>query len=229
MKSIKSIIPYIFSISLIYFLFVFSFYAILYFDKNFLLNLFDKFKVYENLPFKLTMEDANKIATELMDYLRGARNFLETVININGESKELYSLTAKIHMADVRNIFMINIKCHYFNLSIAILCLLFCIRHDINIKQLFIAYKNTLIVLSIFIIIILVYASIDFYSFFMDFHKILFTNDYYLFNPNIDYIILMLPENLFQYIGFLVISLFIGLNIFSILILYLLARTQHRP
>ena len=199
MKSIKSIIPYIFSISLIYFLFVFSFYAILYFDKNFLLNLFDKFKVYENLPFNLNIEDANKIATELMDYLRGASNFLETVININGESKELYSLTAKIHMADVRNIFMINIRCHYFSLSIAILCLLFCIRHNIGIEQLFKAYKNTLLVLSIFIIIILVYASIDFNSFFMDFHKIIFTNDYYLFNPSIDYIILMLPENLFHY------------------------------
>lgn len=229
MKSIKSIIPYVFTISLIYFLFVFSFYAVLYFDKNFLINLFDKFKVYNNLPFKLSLEDANKIATELMDYLRGARNFLETIISINGENKELYSITAKIHMSDVRNIFMINIKCHYFALSICILCLLFCIRHNIGIEQIFKAYKKVLFVLSIFIIIIIIYASIDFNSFFMNFHEIIFTNDYYLFNPNVDYIILMLPENLFQYIGFLIMSLFIGLNIFSSIILYLLARTQHHP
>ena len=229
MKSNKSIIPYIFSISLIYFLFVFSFYIILYFDKSFLLNLFDKFKVYDNLPFKLSMEDAKKIATELMDYLRGARNFLETTININGEIKELYSITAKIHMADVRNIFLLNIKIHYYALSIAILCLVYCIRHNIDINQIYKAYKNTLLILSVFIIIIVVYASIDFDSFFMNFHKLIFTNDYYLFNPNVDYVILMLPEDLFQYIGFLVISLFVGLNIISIIILYLLTRIQHHP
>lgn len=229
MKSYKSIIPYIFSISLIYFIFVFSFYIVLYFDKNFLLNLFDKFKVYDNLPFKLSMNDAKKIATELMDYLRGARNFLETTININGEVRELYSLTAKIHMADVRNIFLLNIKIHYFSLSISILCLLYYLRHDIGIDQLFNAYKNTLSILAIFIIFILIYASIDFDSFFMNFHKLIFTNDYYLFNPNVDYVILMLPENLFQYIGFLVILLFIGLNLLIITILYLLKRIQHHP
>ena len=229
MKSNKSIIPYIFSISLIYFIFVFSFYIVLYFDKNFLLNLFEKFKVYDNLPFKLSMDDAKKIATELMDYLRGARYFLETTININGEIRELYSLTAKIHMADVRNIFLLNIKIHYFSLSISILCLLYYLRHDIGIDQLFNAYKNTLSILAIFIIFILIYASIDFDSFFMNFHKLIFTNDYYLFNPNVDYVILMLPENLFQYIGFLVIMLFIGLNLLIITILYLLKRIQHHP
>ena len=229
MKSIKSIIPYIFSISLIYFLFVLSFYIVLYFDNNFLLNLFDKFKVYDNLPFKLTLDDARKIATELMDYLRGTRNFLETTISINGRVKELYSLTAKIHMADVRNIFLLNIKCHFFALSIAILCLIYSLRHNITIEQIFIAYKNILLLLSIFVVIIIVYAYIDFDSFFMNFHKIIFTNEYYLFNPNNDYIILMLPEELFQYIGFLVISLFIGLNMISITILYLLKRIQHHP
>lgn len=229
MKSNKSIIPYIFSISLIYFLFVFSFYIVLYLDKNFLLNLFSKFNVYDNLPFTISIDDAKKIATELMDYLRGASHFLETTITINGNTKELYSLTAKIHMADVKNIFLFNIKCHYIALAISIVCLIHCLKHNIDINNIFIAYRNTILFLSIFLIIILVYANIDFDSFFMSFHKILFTNDYYLFNPNIDYIILMLPEDLFQYIGFLVVSLFISLNLAFIAILYILKRIQHRP
>lgn len=229
MKSIKNIIPYIFSICLIYFLFVFSFYIILYFDDNFLLNLFDKFNVYNNLPFQISIVDAKKISTELMQYLIGKRPFLETTININGEIKELYSITAKIHMSDVRNIFVSNLKCSYISLALSIICLVYCIKLNIHINKLFKAYKNILIFLFVIVFIILIYGYIDFDSFFMMFHKVLFTNEYYLFNPNIDYIILMLPQELFQFVGFITISLFIFLNIIMLFILNFLRRIQPRP
>ena len=229
MKKFKNCFPYIFSIFIIYFIFITIFYIVLYHDKNFLINLFNKFDVYKNLPFKLSSEDIHNIATELMDFLIGKRAFLDTKIHINGQLTELYSLTAKIHMADVRNIFILNLNFRYIALSIAMLFLILSTKLDNPIQKIFIAYRNTLIFLLAIILIIVIYAIIDFNSFFMLFHKLIFTNEYYLFDPSVDYIILMLPERLFAYIGIKVIAYFVLTLGLLLLALYLFSKIQHRP
>ena len=58
----------------------------------------------------------------------------------------------------------------------------------------------------------------------MLFHKLLFNNDYFLFDPSIDFIILMLPESLFALIGMRFAILFIVLNILFIILLHFLQK-----
>lgn len=229
MKQLKQIIPYIFSICIIYFLFVAVFYFILYSDKNFLIKLFDKFNVYNNLPFQIEKTDVYKISNELMDFLIGKSSILNTKININGQLVDLYSKTAIIHMTDVRIIFLFNIYLSLVSIIIAILSLIIFIKSKLPIYKLFIAYRNTIIFLFILLSIILIYAYIDFNSFFMLFHEIIFTNDYYIFDPNVDYIILMLPEKLFAYIGFKFVIYFLLVFLVLFLALYLFSKTQHHP
>jgi uncharacterized membrane protein len=60
----------------------------------------------------------------------------------------------------------------------------------------------------------------------MLFHKVLFKNDYYLFDPSIDYIILMLPEGLFFYIGQKVVICFIILITIFVALFHLLSKIQ---
>lgn len=229
MKQLKQIIPYVFSICIIYFLFVAIFYFILYSDKNFLVKLFDKFNVYNNLPFKIETSDVYKISNELMDYLIGKSNILNTKININNQLVELYSKTAIIHMTDVRNIFIFNIHLSIISIIIAIISFLICIKSKLPIYKIFIAYRNTVIFLFVFLLFIILYAFIDFNSFFMLFHEIVFTNDYYMFDPSVDYIILMLPEKLFAYIGFRFVICFLLAVCLLFLALYLFSKTQHHP
>lgn len=229
MKQLKQIIPYIFSICIIYFLFVAVFYFVLYSDKNFLVKLFDKFNVYNNLPFKIETSDVYKISNELMNYLIGRSDILNTKININNQLVELYSKTAIIHMTDVRNIFIFNIHLSIISIIVATIFLIFYIKSNFSIYQLFIAYRNTILFLSAFLLFILIYAFIDFNSFFMFFHEIVFTNDYYMFDPSVDFIILMLPEKLFAYIGFKFVMCFLLAVCLLFLALYLFSKTQHRP
>ena len=225
MKYIKKTIPYIFSILNIYFIFVLSFYIVLYFDKNFLINLFDKFDVYKNLPFEISKQDINKIAYELMDYLRGHRVFLDTKIQINGSLKELYSLTAKIHMSDVKNIFITNIHlASYCFLISNMILIIYSYKNKLNI--ILKSYIKTVIIFFIMLFSILIYALFDFSSFFELFHKMIFTNDFYLLNPNVDYIILMLPEKLFAFVGLKVFLLFILLIVTFLFFIYFFSKIQ---
>ncbi len=221
----KKIFKIIFSISVIYCLFVLSFYLVLYTNKNFLIDLFNKFDVYKNLPFTLKDTDIEKIAYELMDFLIGKSKILNTKIYVNGILKELYSSKAKIHMLDVRNIFLANI---HFSIYMSFISLLILTYHS-YINELFELKKTFLYTICIFFIItliIVIYCLIDFNSFFLLFHKLLFTNDYYLFDPATDIIILMLPEELFFYIGRNVLICFIFLVLIFFVFLHLLSKIQ---
>ena len=227
MKLFKKTIPYIYSLLNIYFLFVLSFYTILYSDKNFLLKLFYKFNVRENLPFNISDSDLSKISYELMSYLRGHSLYLDTKISIDNSIKELYSLTAKIHMADVRNIFLANIHLAVYVFIISSLIIII-YSYKNKLDEILKAYIKTFLSIFILLFIIIIYASTNFSSFFMLFHKLVFTNEYYLFNPNVDYIILMLPEELFAHIGLKVSILFIILIILFTVFLYFASKIQSR-
>lgn len=118
------------------------------------------------------------------------------------------SNSASVHFMEVKQIFMIL-------LALGILgAIIIFIHIAINKKK---ATPSKLLFLSImpiisFIIsiIILLACTIDFEDAFIIFHKILFKNNYWIFNPITDPIIDALPENFFLLAGlFIVIPLLI--------------------
>ncbi|MCQ2610090.1 MAG: DUF1461 domain-containing protein, partial [Lachnospiraceae bacterium] len=159
-------------------------------DKDMLLKLFDKYHIYDTLPFDIPMEDVKKFVYELMDFLQGKQAFLNTQVTMNGKITDLYSITSRIHMADCRNLFM----AHKYLAKVLLLPAAFGIVWTIMSEKewydsIFKAYKEILIFFAVLLAAIISFAVINFDLFFIAFHKIFFRNDLWLFDPRKDYII----------------------------------------
>lgn len=207
---------YIFSISLLYFIIVVAIYVVCFLDKNMLLKLFDKFSVENFLPFKLSREDLVIIQDDLMKYLSGKIPFLETKVTINNVISDFYGIRSKVHMGDVRNIFMIIFKLSYASIIICIITFFQIMRKEENPFSIIgKSFTRVVIIFTAILLALFIYAAIDFDSFFVSFHETLFTNDYWLLDPNEDYIICLLPEKLFMLIGLrLVLATIIMITMF---------------
>ena len=219
---------YIFSISLIYFVLFTAFYLVCFMDKDGLYKLITKFETYNYLPFKLSDYDLKNLCSELMKYISGKLPFLETKVTIDNVLTEFYSVRSKIHMADVRHLIIIFRNICFMSIAICIFSL-FKINNLKNaIHNLKKAYLKTLIILILLFTVLIIIASLDFSSFFVKFHELLFTNDLWLLDPNVDYIICLLPEKLFMtYAIRIVIAMIIAL-VLPYLCLLLLSKIQPR-
>lgn len=227
-KKINNFYLYLFSISLIYFLLFAAFYCVCFFDKDGLYNLVMKMGTYNNLPFKLSDPDLKNLCSELMKYISFRLPFLETKVTIDGVLTDFYSIRSKVHMGDVRNLIM------YFrngSLIAIVICIftLFKIKNMENgISLLKNAYTKTLIATFIIICLIVIFASTNFNLFFTKFHEVLFTNDLWLLDPSTDYIICLLPEELFMNYGIRIIIAMIIAILLPLLCFHLLSKTQLR-
>lgn len=218
----------IFSICLIYFLLFSAFYLTCFFDKLGLYKLIISYKTYENLPFSLKLDDIRLIAEELMKYISGKLQFLETKVTINNVLTDFYSVRSKIHMADVRNIIINLTKVYYISIMFMIISFFKMISYKNFLTILKSIYLRVMIIISIVLVIIFAYAAINFDTFFINFHHILFTNDLWLLDPSVDYIICLLPEKIFMVYGFRIIVAMILSILFSFFLLHILSKIQSR-
>ena len=217
---------YIFSISLIYFVLFTAFYLVCFLDKDGLYKLIMKYETYNYLPFKLINDDLKNLCSELMKYISGKIPFLETKVTIDNALTEFYSVRSKIHMADVRHLIIVFRNICFASIAVCIFSIFKLMNVKDAIQNLKKAYVKTLVILVSILAILIIIASLDFSSFFVKFHEVLFTNDLWLLNPSEDYIICLLPEKLFMtYAIRIVIAMIIAL-ILPYLCLLLLSKIQ---
>ena len=218
----------IFSVSLVYFLLFTAFYLVCFLDKEGLYKLIMANETYKNLPFTLSFEDIKLIAVELMSYISGKLLFLETNVNINGVPTAFYSIRSMIHMADVRNIILTLSKINYVAIFLCLMSLFRLINVNGVLTELEKIYKRTVIIITSILVAILIFASVNFDAFFVRFHKILFTNDLWLLDPDEDYIICLLPEKIFMIYGLRIILAMVLAVLFSVFLLHTLSKIQSR-
>ena len=217
---------FLFSIAIIYFLLFAAFYIVCFFDIDGLYKLIVKNETYKNLPFTLSEFDIKNIARELMLYISGKMQFLETNVTINNVLTDFYSLRSKIHMADVRNLIINFRNISFVSIIICILSLFKIQNLDEPIKRLKAAYLKTLLAVAILLVSLIIFASNNFDLFFTKFHEILFANDLWLLDPNEDYIICLLPEKIFMVYGIRIgIAMLIALAL-PYLFLQILSKIQ---
>ncbi|MFU0825445.1 MAG: TIGR01906 family membrane protein [Clostridium sp.] len=126
-----------------------------------------------------------------------------------------YSEYGQIHFKDVKNIFTtVDILLIVTGLFSAVGIYLN-LRHK-NLDFL----KRTSTMLTILPITLLIAFMINFDTFFVIFHKIFFRNDYWIFDPNLDPIINILPQEFFYHAALLIVILIIS----SIIVLKLLYK-----
>lgn len=128
--------------------------------------------------------------------------------NLNNKVEEFnlptikYSTQGKIHFEEVRNIFQIIKKVFYLTGLISILGII------LNIKDKNIKFLNITSIITILLpVIVSILLIINFNYFFIKFHEAVFSNDYWIFDPYIDPVINILPEDIFFHIGILILAI----------------------
>lgn len=169
--------------------FTVGFKQLYYFDINYL-----------NIPILsgLSKEEIKENYDYMIDYNLGKDN-REFELPTIKSSKQ-----GKIHFEEVRDIFQSMNKMFNILLLLSIIGVIINIL-DKNIEILKMTSK-TLILLPMILMLPIV---INFSGSFVLFHKIMFDNDYWIFDPSLDPVINILPEEFFFHAGVMILILII--------------------
>lgn len=156
------------------------------------------------------------VTEDILEYLKDNRQILDTRAIVRGKTREVFGDREKLHMADVKELF---IKGKMFrNIGLALLAamvLLFTGKDRYWRKTI----PDTLLYTSVaniaFLAIFSALMQTNFSRYFNYFHIIFFDNNLWKLNPNIDMLIQMFPEGFFYDTAVKVISCFIILSIIS--------------
>ena len=173
--------------------------------------------IYYNDIDKLNIESMSGLSRE--EIIENYDYLIDYNLSSNAGEFKLPTLTSskpgKIHFEEVRDIFqnvkLLTIICG----AIAIIGGILQIR-----KRDFKFLRNSSILIILLPVLLAIPIAINFNACFILFHKIMFSNDYWIFDPQLDPVINMLPEEFFMH---MVITILIIMLIVSI-ILQLLYR-----
>lgn len=112
------------------------------------------------------------------------------------------SINGKTHFFEVHRIFSNLNYFLYFSIIFIIISVIISIKNKV-----YLYLKISGIGLMIFPLILTPILMSGFTNYFDNFHKMLFKNDFWLFNPNTDPIILILPESFFMHCLILIVFL----------------------
>ena len=164
-----------------------------------------------------------EVTEHMMDYLIGKEEKLSIVTDVDGREQDFFNEQDRFHMADVKNLFLGGLKLRTVFLMLAIVLLMLAGvkagRKRIS-RQFFEAYSIALGVFLGLLLFLGVAFAIDFTACFTVFHEIFFTNDLWLFDPSVDYMIRMIPEGFFSDMVLRIGAVFVGMLIFVWMILY---------
>ncbi|VHR84975.1 membrane protein [Clostridioides difficile] len=125
----------------------------------------------------------------------------------------------KIHFEEVRNIFQNINKLAKLLLVVFLVGIILSVKNK-NIKIL----KTTSITLIIMPLLLTVPILLNFEKSFIIFHKLLFRNDYWIFNPDLDPVINILPEEFFFHSGMMILILILLVSI-VLFVMYKLCKS----
>lgn len=119
-----------------------------------------------------------------------------------------FSNDGKIHFEEVRNIFQFIKKMFYISFVISLAGIIFNIKNR-SIK--FLKYSSIMTILLP--IITLIPVMINFNYFFIKFHQVVFSNNYWIFDADIDPVIEILPQEVFLHIGVFILMIMLSISI----------------
>lgn len=193
-----------------------------------------KYRVTEDLH--MSMENVMKVTDYMMDYLIGREEVLSVKTEVDGRRQDFFNEQDRLHMADVRKLFLGGLKIR--NFLVVFVAVLFLLslswknrkegqkERDIG-NQCFRAYSISLGVFLLVITLLAVAVSVDFTACFTLFHELFFSNDLWLFDPASDYMIRMLPEGFFADMVFRIGGIFLGILLGVWVLFYLWKRYEN--
>lgn len=224
MKKIQGITAAAAMLLLIIAILITSFQVAIYGDPEykFYEKEYRKYQVTESL--QMEMDDVMDVTEKMMDYLIGRREELSVETTVNGETMDFFNEQDRLHMADVKNLFLGGLALRWWLLGIFVLLILILI-FPLKADWKRILPKAYFISLGIFLILTILLGCLfasDFTKYFTIFHEIFFTNDLWLFDPATDLMIRMLPEGFFYDMVIRIGMYFlVGLVIFAIIFAFI--------
>lgn len=196
-----------------------SFQLVMYGDPEyrFYEKEYEKYTVTEALNMKIV--DVMKVTDHMMAYLIGEEDELSIVMEVDGQTQDFFNEQDRLHMADVRNLFLGGLKLRTVCMVVFLVLLVLLIGWKADWKHLL--PKAYFIAVGVFLALIAFLAvafSIDFTKCFTIFHKIFFTNDLWLFDENTDYMIRMLPEGFFSDMVIRIGMTFVGMLLLLLIV-----------
>ena len=160
-------------------------------------SLYEKYHVTEELHMELS--DVMEVTDYMMAYLIGEEDELSIVTDVDGREQDFFNEQDRLHMADVKNLFLGGLKVRTVLLILAALIVIVLSVWKAEVRELLTrAYSWALGVFAAAIVFLGIGFAIDFTACFRVFHEIFFTNDLWMFDPAEDYMIRMLPEGFFS-------------------------------
>lgn len=159
----------------------------------------------------LDMSEADlELATDvLLSYLKGDNDSLDVEVEISGSTAEMFNQKEKDHMVDVVVLYQKAMMVR--NISL-ILFLISSVWLMVTLKKeagyfLYRSYQKSLLVVGLILLMLILYAVLDFTSFWNTFHHIFFSNDLWILDPRTDRLINMVPENFFSGLVFQIVTI----------------------
>ena len=164
------------------------------FDMSFYKKEYEKYDIVNNLG--IGEKDLIESTEKLLDYLKDKRDDLDFKIIINGQEQEFFSPRDKLHMVDVKHLFVMGryIRNYIFVILLIFVPVFMYKKTKYRISNLLI---STACVGILPVIILIILMNIDFNKYFTIFHEIFFDNDLWLLDPKVDTLVNIFPENFF--------------------------------
>ena len=188
---------------------------------------YEKYTVTESLNMEI--DDVMYVTEYMMDYLIGKETELSVETMVDGRKQDFFNEQDRLHMADVKNLFLGGLKLRNILVLTAgvLLAMLLIMKADVR-SMLFKSYGIAMAVFAALIAFLGVAFVIDFTKCFTIFHELFFTNDLWMFDPEKDYMIRMLPEGFFSDMVIRIGIVFLG-GLILLGILVFAIRCRLRP
>ena len=171
-----------------------------------------------------------EVTEHMMNYLIGKEEKLSVVTTVEGKEQDFFNERDRLHMRDVRNLFLGGIKVGGVCLIVAAAILTMFKKREKDWKRLFCrAYSIALGVWLVIGVLLGIAFSIDFTTCFTIFHKLFFTNNLWIFNPETDYMIRMLPEGFFSDMVIRISEVFGAVLVVIWIVLFVIKKYYKKP
>ena len=202
--------------------------ATLIFSTTLLVNLFywaTNSEFYEHVQLqnkvssvvKLSQQQINTINKRIIKYLTLRLNNLNIKYTVNGKITHIFNAKELTHMQDVKKLFIYGYAfVAVASLIIAIIIIKLLLNKSLkNLIKITVVTPFSLIIISVLVISIVL---LNFNFWFTIFHKIIFTNNSWLLDPQTDILIQIMPLNFFiSMFTHIVMTSIVSLGIITIL------------
>lgn len=165
----------------------------------------------------VSQNDLMSVTQVLLDYTSGKRADMIVSVKVNGIVQQFYNQREIDHMVDVRALYLkvLGIRDILSVIGLADILALCFFKRKRAVKDLQFGLTWASIGLGAAVLVLGSFAVINFDAFWTAFHKVFFTNDLWLLDPNTDNLINMVPERFFIDL-ILMIAIHFGLVLLSI-------------